>query len=235
MRIWDIDPGYLNDLSLLGEHRELHGIYSILVHHKKGYARHPETLRWRDHLPALAVRHGLLTAEMTLRGFRHRSPLTPPPAGKVIWPESFIDEPGRQYLILGEKYRHRQPGRIPLPRNSQQLWANHKYSIMARSPDAYRQIGPLVAAGALDLAELADHLAAFLRRSPAKGRLRNAVLHLWGYVADLSELSPERNGVAELLREIGGLALRHRIVYLLASTALGELRYWAESGAPHQD
>jgi len=27
MRIWDIDPGFLNAQSLLGEHRELHGIY----------------------------------------------------------------------------------------------------------------------------------------------------------------------------------------------------------------
>jgi len=31
MRLWDINPGYLNRQSLLGEHRELHGIVSILV------------------------------------------------------------------------------------------------------------------------------------------------------------------------------------------------------------
>ena len=30
MRIWDVNPGYLNRQSLLGEHRELHGIYIIL-------------------------------------------------------------------------------------------------------------------------------------------------------------------------------------------------------------
>lgn len=29
MRIWDINPGYLNRQSLLGDHRELHGIVSI--------------------------------------------------------------------------------------------------------------------------------------------------------------------------------------------------------------
>jgi len=38
MRIWDINPGQLNDKSLLGEHRELHGIVSILVNNKSGYA-----------------------------------------------------------------------------------------------------------------------------------------------------------------------------------------------------
>lgn len=44
MRIWGITPGYLNDKSLLDEHRELHGIASILVNNKKGYAKHPETM-----------------------------------------------------------------------------------------------------------------------------------------------------------------------------------------------
>ena len=67
MRIWDIDAGFLNDQSLLGEHRELHGIHSIITNHKSGYSRHPETLRWVSHLPALEVRHGLLVEEMLLR------------------------------------------------------------------------------------------------------------------------------------------------------------------------
>ena len=46
MRIWDVNPGYLNRQSLLGEHRELHAIVSIIKNNKKGYSRHPETLRW---------------------------------------------------------------------------------------------------------------------------------------------------------------------------------------------
>lgn len=33
MRVWDLSPGHLNDRSLLGEHRELHGIVSILANH----------------------------------------------------------------------------------------------------------------------------------------------------------------------------------------------------------
>jgi hypothetical protein len=68
MRIWDIHPGYLNRNSLLGEHRELHALVSICVHGKKGYAHHPETLRWREFLHALALRHDILVAEMELRG-----------------------------------------------------------------------------------------------------------------------------------------------------------------------
>jgi hypothetical protein len=46
MRVWDVAAGYLNRGSLLGEHREIHGIAAILSHGMRGYSRHPETLRW---------------------------------------------------------------------------------------------------------------------------------------------------------------------------------------------
>ena len=70
MRIWDIHPGYLNRQSLLGEHRELHAIVSIIGNKKKGYSRHPETVRWVGYGWALGQRHRLLSAEMALRGFQ---------------------------------------------------------------------------------------------------------------------------------------------------------------------
>ncbi|MHC5058221.1 MAG: pyrimidine dimer DNA glycosylase/endonuclease V [Planctomycetota bacterium] len=69
MRIWDLHPGYLNRQSLLGEHRELHAIVAILRDGKKGYSRHPETLRWRGHGWALRRRHMLLAAETVFRGY----------------------------------------------------------------------------------------------------------------------------------------------------------------------
>lgn len=227
MRIWDVDPGFLNDQSLLGEHRELHGIFSILIHGKKGYSRHPETLRWQGHLPALAVRHALLVAEMGLRNFRHHSPL-PIQSEKVVWPELYIDLPDRQYAILQEKYRDKKPGRIPLPRGVQPLWTYHKYSVMARSPEEYRRIGPLVAAGGLTLPDLADELVGLLRTQPTPGRLRNALEHLWGYVADYSEYKPDPADQLAMLNEIGRLAKEHQVQYLLESTALGELLCWCE-------
>ena len=65
MRIWDVNPGYLNRQSLLGEHRELHGIVSIIRNNKKGYAKHPETLRWVGYGWALKQRHKLLASEIT--------------------------------------------------------------------------------------------------------------------------------------------------------------------------
>jgi hypothetical protein len=75
MRIWDLSPHRLCRNHLLGEHRELHAIWSILTKDKKGYSRHPEVLRWTGRLKALYLRHQSLVAEMQKRGFRHNSPL----------------------------------------------------------------------------------------------------------------------------------------------------------------
>ena len=46
----------LCDRHLLGEHRELHAIWTLQTEGKRGYARHPETLRWRGRLAALYAR-----------------------------------------------------------------------------------------------------------------------------------------------------------------------------------
>ncbi|MBU1862740.1 MAG: pyrimidine dimer DNA glycosylase/endonuclease V [Candidatus Omnitrophica bacterium] len=75
MRIWDLAPQKLCRQHLLGEHRELHAIWSVLKHNKKGYSRHPETLRWKGKMAALYARHHQLVHEMKLRGYNHQSPL----------------------------------------------------------------------------------------------------------------------------------------------------------------
>jgi hypothetical protein len=77
MRIWDIEPSWLCRAHLLGEHRELHAVWTILTEGKQGYSRHPEVLRWRGKLAALYARHEGLVAEMSRRGYRHQSPLDP--------------------------------------------------------------------------------------------------------------------------------------------------------------
>jgi hypothetical protein len=225
MRIWDLDPGFLNNQSLLGEHRELHGILSIVLNQKKGYSKHPETLRWKAYIGSLGLRHELLVAEMTLRGFRHHSPVNIS-ENAPEWPENFLDTPAAQFAILKAKYTHKQPGRIPLPDTISQLWANHKYSVMARSPQAYQEIGRQVANQQVTFEELALRLVKFLRIKPPRQRLVNAIEHLWGYV---SEYAPQRSSQGELwptLRDIQQLAFKHRVEYLMHSTALGELAYW---------
>ena len=134
MRVWDIDPGYLNRQSLLGEHRELHGIVSIIANNKKGYANHPETLRWVGYGWALRQRHRLLAAEMALRGYTDKSPVRLR-SNKEEWPATYIDEPYAQFEILKTKYQDKEPGRIPLPNTPQDYWEQHKYSVLARGEE----------------------------------------------------------------------------------------------------
>ncbi|GAB4342551.1 MAG: hypothetical protein Kow0089_17660 [Desulfobulbaceae bacterium] len=230
MRIWDVHPGYLNRQSLLGEHRELHGIVSILVNGKKGYSRHPETRRWVGHGWALRRRHLLIAAEMNLRGYTDRSPVRTR-SGHGSWPVVYIDEPADQFAILAEKYREREQGRIPLPKNAIQLWSHHKYSILARDQELYRKIGREVAAmdDPRDMTVLARTLTERMRVTPSSGGVRNALEHMWGHVSSIEPLSGERAtawSAARLLREIQRRALDCGETYLLASTALSELTLW---------
>ncbi len=227
MRIWDLSAGYLNRQSLLGEHRELHGMYSILTNGKLGYARHPETLRWTHALSGLAVRHRQLAAEMRLRGYTDRTPLRCAPS-RARWPQSFVTDPAEQITLLRQKYVGRERGRIPLPTSPQELWAQHKYSVMARSPQTYQALGRAVARmrRGTAMSELGIELTGILRDSPGRGRLTNAVEHMWGHVRDLAtsdDLAASRQGVGQLLACTQRLALRFRETFLLSSTALSEL------------
>jgi hypothetical protein len=73
MRIWDIPPNKLCNRHLLGEHNELHAIWSILTKNKKGFIHHPETKRWKGKLKVLYLRHEQQIKEMEKRGFNHNS------------------------------------------------------------------------------------------------------------------------------------------------------------------
>ena len=100
MRIWDLPVHRLCRKHLLGEHAELHAIWSILTRGKKGYASHPETARWRGKLLALYARHDEQVAEMRSRGLRHSSPLDADLAKGRSRQNRFIDTPARQRRIL---------------------------------------------------------------------------------------------------------------------------------------
>jgi hypothetical protein len=104
MRIWDLSPKRLCRNHLLGEHRELHAIWSVLVNGKKGYSQHPETLRWKGKLRALFGRHEALVTEMTERGYRHRSPLAKRQATGGAQQEVYVDSPREQVRILRGKH-----------------------------------------------------------------------------------------------------------------------------------
>ena len=233
MRIWDIDPGYLNRKSLLGEHFELHGIVSIIVNNKKGYSRHPETIRWLNYGWALHKRHRQLAEEMSLRGYVDKSPVCLQ-VNEDQWPVIYIDEPFQQFEILRNKYEHKKQGRILLPKSAQELWRQHKYSVLARDVKSYKEIGNQVSkmTSSDDFSNLAITLSELLRVSPCEGGIRNSLQHMWGYVSELTSTPQdafEQWSLKELLEEIQNRAMKYHEPYLISSTALGELMAWIEN------
>ncbi|MCE2503291.1 MAG: pyrimidine dimer DNA glycosylase [Chlorobi bacterium] len=103
MRIWDLPPALLCRQHLLGEHRELHGLWNVLTQGKTGYRRHPETQRWVGRLAALYSRHEALVGEMLARGYRHKSPLDASLATGLGTQSQLIDSLSDQYKILCSK------------------------------------------------------------------------------------------------------------------------------------
>lgn len=230
MRIWDVNPGYLNPQSLLGEHRELHAIVSILVNDKKGYSRHPETLRWRGFGWALSQRHKLLAAEMNLRGYKDRSPVRLKKRHRK-WPDVFVDQPVVQFSLLSGKYKNIEPGRIPLPASVQQLWAQHHYSVMARDDAEHKRLGGWIASrkSGKGIPEIYPELVSLLRCPPREGNFSDTVRLMWNDVRSylpLSEKADEGRTTQSLLNRIRRLVLLHDIEFLKESTALGELPAW---------
>jgi len=228
MRVWDIHPGYLNRQSLLGEHRELHGLVSILVKGKKGYSHHPETLRWVGYGWALKQRHKALVCEMNLRGYKDESPVRMR-SNQGVWPEIYIDDPHIQIKLLKEKYVNREMGRIPLPRNSQELWSHHKYSVLARDPNKYKEIGQRLSGKEGDFESLSMELVELLRNRPTEGGIRNALQHMWGYVSKDSSIDEDNVSswsLKRLLAKTQERVIKSKEPYLVKSTALSDLMVW---------
>jgi putative hemolysin len=103
MRIWDLEPRELCDQHLLGEHRELHAVWTVITEDKRGYANHPEVVRWRGRLAALYERHEAEVAEMDRRGFRHQSPLDRRRATGEARQSQLVDPVDEQRARLAEK------------------------------------------------------------------------------------------------------------------------------------
>ena len=103
MRIWDIAPSLLCRNHLLGEHRELHAIWAVITKNKKGYSKHPETLRWVGKLNCLYARHQELVKEMNKRGYIHKSYLLKYLAVGKNKQNVFINTINEQIEILKKK------------------------------------------------------------------------------------------------------------------------------------
>ncbi len=236
VRVWDVHPGYLSRQSLLGQHVEIHGIYSIITQGKKGYACHPETMRWREQLGRLRQRHALTVSEMCHRGFRHKSPLHEVAGDECGDGEMlFLDRPSQQLLLLDEKYRvNEQRGRLPLPRRASEFWAHHKYAVMARGYQYYRQVQThLHHEGDLPIGEahgLVDMVTGMVQEPPSRKGLGNAIAHLWGYFKNTASreekdafFSLDDSDLSAKLEFVRCLTAEYAQPYLLYATVFVDL------------
>jgi len=245
MRVWDIHPGYLSRQSLLGQHAEIHALSTVIADGKNGYAMHPETLRWKGRLGKLKRSHDLTILEMELRAFNHYSPLTLSlETDREDNPTScdpiYVDHPLKQVAILSKKYLEReQAGRIPLPKNGYEFWAHHKYSVMARGYNHYKEIQayfrnrdscPLEESGVL-IEEIIK-----LMELPVIGpALANVADHIWGYFKhEASKAEKERylrrqpDNLPALIPFFYELAKKYKRAYLLHSTIFADFTGAAE-------
>lgn len=103
MRIWDLEPAILCRKHLLGEHLELHALWTVITQNKKGYSKHPETLRWFGKLKALYLIHESIVKEMKHRGYNHLSDLDKDLATGSAIQNEFVHTIPEQIEILKEK------------------------------------------------------------------------------------------------------------------------------------
>ncbi|MDY7078568.1 MAG: pyrimidine dimer DNA glycosylase/endonuclease V [Chloroflexota bacterium] len=236
MRVWDVAPGYLNRQSLLGEHREVHAILSIITNDKKGYSRHPETLRWKDRLGALKHRHDLIVSEMRLRGYQHHSPVMV--WGLSAWPDEFVDPPEKQFTILQHKYVDRELGRIPLPRTAKELLVHHRFSIMARDSEYYFRVQKTLDQfqDSVSFEQLAHDVVEMMRRRPPEQQLMNALDLMWNHVAGLAQVAclDVQNDPEALIAAARKFSTEHQVISLLESTALSDLHTWISVSSAEQ-
>ena len=229
MYIWDINPGYLNNESLFIEHDEIQKLYSIILNNKKIYQNDPEIKRWSKHLGALSIRHSLIISEMTLRGFWSSNSSIKLDNKKNIWPHQYIHEPKQQFDILFSKYKNKKSGRIPLPTSGQNLWSQHKYSVMARNLNEYKKIGRYLSNIKPNqcFSSLSKDLTELLREKPDLGGIRNSLHHMWGYFKNYNfNVDVDSLDLDSLLSHIQICAYKKKDLYILGSTALSELRVW---------
>jgi hypothetical protein len=78
-------------------------MWVVITQNKKGYSKHPETIRWIGKLKAMYLRHDEQVKEMEHRGYNHQSPLDIKNATGKSKQDVFVDIPSIQIQILKQK------------------------------------------------------------------------------------------------------------------------------------
>lgn len=159
---------------------------------------------------------GLLKSEIKLR--------------KIILPKEYYlreSDFNEEKIIFSNDLK-----RIKSPENIQMIWAQHKYSVLARDHSFYKDIGKSLAGkkGLDGYENLLKELSDIILKRPEKGSLLNSVLHMWGYLPkDLKKdiSSPDKTNIKEAVKVIAEFSINQGSSYLKDSTALCDFYYWA--------
>ncbi|WP_416307141.1 DUF1722 domain-containing protein [Neptunicella sp. SCSIO 80796] len=210
---WIIHPGYLTDSDLLLAYE---GAQALVT-------QEPSCTEQ-------IFRYNMLAAEIILRQLADIKLLSFTNS-RLSSSRSCQTSPYQQFEQLRVRYQNKISGRILLPANAQQLWSQHKYSIMARDVNLYKRIGREVAQmkPATQYSELALLLTQQLSVRPGPGGIYNALQHMWGYVSAVDITNNDNMtewSASELLLKIQLNTLKIKQFYLLSSTALSELYVW---------
>lgn len=231
MQVWDLSPGYLNDDELLAQRD-----WVIALLANKG-SQDPVVLnqarQWAHCMNALRCVEAWINAECALRNLSsaQNAQSTCLAPLNLVWPKLLV--PAQQLADLAAT-PNRTNGRIPLPQTTKALWTHHKYSVAARSMEAYKAISVKVAAGVGrdNFDWVASEVIQQLRLRPSRDSLRDALMQMWGYVAAAGAVSPRLfDDLPGLFTEIQQRSSAQANHYLLTSTALSELSVWLESSA----
>ncbi len=223
--IWNISPAYFSDEDLLCE---IDRLKYFLENFDNDTLKNDKDFQfYYKNSWELKYRIKSIAAELTLRG------ISTVDLQHIVISNSFESisyeiEPFKQFEMLKSRYKNRNLARVLVPKNAQQLWANHKYSIMARDVNLYRAIGKSVASNndMKNFKNLSKVFIEKLRQKPKAGGITNTLHHMWGYISNILSLNINELSSKELFYEILKCVMKSNQNYLIKQTAISELELW---------
>lgn len=103
MRMWGVNPRWLCDKHLLGEHGEMHKFLPTFHKRLKVSGRFSPIVQIQ--FKGYVERHEALAKEMLCRSMNHRSPLVDVPDFELIYPDYYHLEIDTNYSVLDLKSR----------------------------------------------------------------------------------------------------------------------------------
>ncbi|PID27730.1 MAG: hypothetical protein CSB55_08040 [Candidatus Cloacimonadota bacterium] len=213
-----ISPAYLNNDDLLSEYRKLKNkSYSELNQNFPGRYRY----RLANFASEIKLRNLIEIDEDEFKN-------TDEPEK---YPTEYYENAYKQFDLLKIRYKGKSDARISVPETLQELWRQHKYSIMARNISLYKKTGHFVAEHN-DLKYFSDiyaFLAVEMQKKPSKNAVLNVLQHMWGYISNASNLKKSEVPGLDLFsffKEIQHCVKLSGQKYLYEQIALSELGIW---------